>query len=60
MTRLLGALAALLLVGGVFLLPQADEGRLAAARAAELLDTELAAAIVEKFGEDDGTSWGLS
>ncbi|MCH2107618.1 MAG: hypothetical protein MK291_13375 [Planctomycetes bacterium] len=60
MTRLLGALAALLLVGGVFLLPQADEGRLAAARAAELLDTEYATALVEKFGEDDGTTWSLS
>jgi Na+/H+ antiporter NhaC len=60
MTRLLGALAALLLVGGVFLLPQADEGRLAAARAAELLDTGFATTLVEKFGEDDGTSWDLS
>ena len=60
MTRLLGALAALLLVGGVFLLPQADEGRLAAARAAELLDTEFAASLVEEFGADDGSSWTLS
>ena len=60
MTRLLGVLAALLLVGGVFLLPQADEGRLAAARAAELLDTEFAASLVEEFGADDGSSWTLS
>ena len=60
MARLLGALAALLLVGGVFLLPQADEGRLAAARAAELLDTEFAASLVEEFGADDGSSWTLS
>ena len=60
MTRLLGALAALLLVGGVFLLPQGNEGRLAASRAAELLDTEFATALVEEFGEDNGTSWSLS
>ena len=60
MTRLLGALAALVLVGGVFFLPQADEGRLAAARTAELLDTDFATAVVEKFGEDDGSSWTLS
>ena len=60
MTRLIGALAALLLVGGVFLLPQADEGRLAAARAADLLDTELATALVEEFGAADGSTWTLS
>ena len=60
MTRLLGALAALLLVGGVFLLPQADEGRLAAARAAEILDTKFAETLIEEFGADDGSTWTLS
>ena len=60
MTRLLGALVALILLGGVFLLPQADEGPLVASRAAELLDTEHAATIVEKFGTDDGSTWSLS
>ena len=60
MTRLLGALVALILLGGVFLLPQADEGPLVASRAAELLDTEYAATIVEKFGTDDGSTWSLS
>jgi Na+/H+ antiporter NhaC len=60
MTRLLGALAALILLGGVFLLPPADEGRLAAAQAAELLDTDFAAKVVEELGEDDGSTWTLS
>jgi len=60
MTRLLGALVALILLGSVFLLPQADEGPLIASRAAELLDTEHAATIVEKFGTDDGSTWSLS
>ena len=60
MTRPLGALVALLLLSSVFFLPQADEGRLAADRAADLLDTEFAASLVAESGTDDGSTWTLS
>ena len=60
MSRLTGALAALLLVGGVFLLPAADRGRLAASGAADLIDAEAAADLVQSFGSATPTTWTLS